>query len=886
MRNVLIFIVSMLICSGAQAGTLSLGFLHQIDGRDEGEQTKALLILQDQVDVDSLDEHLKLSRASLAQRHRLVVQMLQDEAARKQQPLLDELSAQVERGFIKGFTSHWLINSVVVEGSIEAIRRLAERSDVAYVEADIQTELIEPMPERKSVSNKDRGIGIPPGLRAIRAPEVWYQLGVRGQGVVVGNIDTGVDASHPALASRWRGASAPVAECWLDAAGAGSAEFPQDGAFGGGHGTHVMGTITGLAPGDSIGIAPEALWIAANPIMLGISPEFDMAILASLEFMTDPDGDPDTISDVPSVVMNSWGIAGGYLEYGSCDTRWWNAIDNCEAAGVILIWAAGNEGALGSETIRQPANRADTPGNCFSVGSTTYDPPYQVSSFSSRGPSSCGGQDEIKPEVCAPGEWIYSSGVGGDYILLSGTSMAGPHVAGVAALMRSANPDIEVDLVKEILISTAIDRGFPGEDNSYGHGSIDAYAAVLEAMQPGYICGRVLDATTGMPVFGAHVEIVGAQRDPAITDIDGNYHFIVVAGAYNLAVTSFGFESRDIFVVVLNGQTQAPQTSLTPTNRINLSGTVYDAQGDPVSGAVVECLSVIWTPVSTDDLGNYFLDLPGPLSYELRALAPGWSPDVGQVELNEPSVLDFRLQPQVFDGFESGDFENLSWQNGGDAFWEVDGFEPNTGSFSARAGVISNDQNSDLSIHQTAASDDRIAFSLKVSSENNYDTLLFLIDGIEAARFSGEVAWRDVEFPVAAGAHNFTWSYRKDSSVGHGSDTAWIDDVFLPAGGVVSAVENMNYPSNLILYEGVPNPFNPTVEFKFRMHQLGEVQVSVFDVSGRKVRNLIAGTFAAGEHSVKWNGHDDSGRLSASGTYFVRLNVGTETVVRAVTMIK
>jgi hypothetical protein len=91
----------------------------------------------------------------------------------------------------------------------------------------------------------------------------------------------------------------------------------------------------------------------------------------------------------------------------------------------------------------------------------------------------------MKPEVSAPGVNIYSAVPGGEYQVLSGTSMAGPHVAGVVALMRAANPDLDVETVKQIIMDTCTDLGAAGEDNAYGHGFINAYEAVLASTATG-----------------------------------------------------------------------------------------------------------------------------------------------------------------------------------------------------------------------------------------------------------------------------------------------------------------------------------------------------------------------------------------------------------------
>ena len=102
----------------------------------------------------------------------------------------------------------------------------------------------------------------------------------------------------------------------------------------------------------------------------------------------------------------------------------------------------------------------------YVFGSTQHYAPYEISSFSSRGPSGCGGEFAMKPEISAPGSDIYSVSAGGGYTNMSGTSMAGPHIAGVVALMRASNPNVDVITVKEILMATAIDLGTPGEDNT------------------------------------------------------------------------------------------------------------------------------------------------------------------------------------------------------------------------------------------------------------------------------------------------------------------------------------------------------------------------------------------------------------------------------------
>jgi subtilisin family serine protease len=471
----------MLLSAGvAAAGTFSPGLERLVADRPGGETMTVLLAMREQADITTLSAELSARRVTRAERNRQVVERLTETAGVSQAALLAELEQLKAAGKVEGYTPYWITNAVVVRAPLAILRQLAAREDVAVAEPDLRVELIQPiLPEGGPVEDGGNGQRTPEaGVTAVRAPQVWSELGITGTGALVGGIDTGVLGTHTALSSRWRGNNGhPASQCWIDAANLGHTT-PQDGH---GHGTHTMGTMVGGAPGDEVGVAPGAQWIASNCINMGTGAAFDNAVIASFQFMANPDGNPNTIDDVPDVVQNSWGVNEGFSGYFDCDSRWWAAIDNCEAAGVCVTWSAGNEGP-GSTTLRSPGDRALTPYNCFSVGATSAFSPYTIASFSSRGPSGCGGAFAMKPEVSAPGVDTRSCYNNGGYTVMSGTSMAGPHVAGVVALMRSANPDLEVDLIKQILMDTAVDRGSAGEDNTYGHGTVDAYEAVLAAL--------------------------------------------------------------------------------------------------------------------------------------------------------------------------------------------------------------------------------------------------------------------------------------------------------------------------------------------------------------------------------------------------------------------
>jgi hypothetical protein len=273
----------------------------------------------------------------------------------------------------------------------------------------------------------------------------------------------------------------------------------------------------------------------------------------------------------------------------ACDSRWWDVIDHCEAAGVVVLWSAGNEGPA-PYTLRTPPDRATSPTSSFSIGSTRTTLPYQISGFSSRGPSRCGGPWEIKPEVVAPGQDIFSAYPGGQFAYMSGTSMAGPHVAGVVALIRQARPDLDVETVKEILIATSRDLGLPGEDNDYGHGIVDAYAAVLMALNEiGTVSGEIRDATDGQPLAGVTVRDLDGLT-ARTTGADGLYAFSLRAGPRRFSAGKFGYVPHLETVQITAGETllndvplERPSRRCSPTRPATTSSSCRPARAWPTT---------------------------------------------------------------------------------------------------------------------------------------------------------------------------------------------------------------------------------------------------------------------------------------------------------------
>jgi hypothetical protein len=449
------------------------------------EVVSTLVFMSAQADLELIDMQMDAQRASLRQRHETVVRALQETARDFQADLLNHLDTLQAQDRISDYQAFWVSNIIRVDATPAEIRALADRADVDIIYVNYRIQSMEPVPSARTNVLPAGGRGPENGLLAIRAPEVWA-MGITGEGVLVSTLDTGVDGTHPALASRWRGLD-PAYEGhpeWAFFDPVTNWDFPHDS---GSHGTHTMGTVCGGPPGDEIGVAPGAEWIQAAVIdRVSLYQTCTDAILA-FQWLIDPDGNPETNWDVPDVCSNSWRIASYHNvpPYNEpCDPSFWPYLDACEEAGIVILFSAGNEGP-GANTVGRPPDRAtDEYRTCAVAAVDAHDPSWPIASFSSRGPTYCtpDGTAAIKPDIAGPGVNVRSSVPGGGYSEYSGTSMASPHVNGVVALMRQANPELAVEQIKQIIYDTAVDLGTAGEDNSYGWGMIDAFEAVTVAL--------------------------------------------------------------------------------------------------------------------------------------------------------------------------------------------------------------------------------------------------------------------------------------------------------------------------------------------------------------------------------------------------------------------
>ena len=504
-----------LVSSAVPAAEIDSNLEAAMDAAAPGEHVKALLYLHDQIDYDSLNAQFKAERATRAHRHQVGMELLQGMAEHSQHELLAAIGQLEAAGEVAGHRSFWIANLVQVEATAEALEVLSTHDDVMMMYLDHPIELVAPVEQDTKPVDLDRGSVAEPGVTAVGAEECWA-AGYDGQGTLVANIDTGVDVTHPCLSSRWRGNEPGYAQEWawhdpyLN-------QFPPYDYNG--HGTHTMGTVVGGAPGQIVGVAPGAQWIASAPIDRESIEQTVSDAIEAFQWMTDPDGDPATSWDVPNVCSNSWGLVTGH-GYPECDQTFWSYVDNCELLGTVVLFSAGNEGSSG---LRRPGDRAtDEYRICAVAAIDPYSANWPVASFSSRGPTYCtlDGSAAIKPDISAPGVSTYSAYPGGLYASLSGTSMASPHVNGVVAIMTQANPNLPPEVIKQIIYDMAFDLGTPGKDNDYGWGMIDAWESLQAALSTVSLIFNYPDGRPALiePTGGQTLRISITGNDVAIPD--------------------------------------------------------------------------------------------------------------------------------------------------------------------------------------------------------------------------------------------------------------------------------------------------------------------------------------------------------------------------------
>jgi len=452
------------------------------------------------------------------------------------------------------YRSFYIVNALLLDADRELLASLAQRPEVARIMTNPRVAMpVEPPPAEDVVPQSVDGI--PWGVSRIGAPQVW-DLGYRGEGVVVAGQDTGYAWEHPALKAQYRGWDGGTASHdynWHDAIHEEGGSCEKDSAVpcdDNGHGTHTMGTMVGDdGLGYQIGVAPAARWIGCRNMLQGVGTPATYAecfefFMAPYPVGGDPShGDPDL---APDVINNSWSCP----LYEGCDVAHIALLEQVvtavREAGILVVASAGNRGSV-CGTISEPVGMYDA---AFTVGATSSDALDTIAAFSSRGT----GTSLIKPDLAAPGVSVESALPGGRYGYKSGTSMAAPHVAGAAALLWSALPDLRGQVTTtEILLAsssrahTSIQCGDAVDavpNNVYGWGRLDVLAAVQRGFAEVAVLVGTIRETDGAVLPGAtvHVTLDDTYTWTGGSDATGLYVIRPLSGTYTVTASHPGYQ--------------------------------------------------------------------------------------------------------------------------------------------------------------------------------------------------------------------------------------------------------------------------------------------------------------------------------------------------------
>ncbi len=567
-------------------------------------QSEFLVTLTEQADLSGA-----AARPAKLAKGQYVYEQLTAVAQRAQAPLIAELKRLgVE------YQSFYVANMVWVKGDTAVIESVARRPDVAHLYANPAVQLrLPPQPAARQSANIASGVEA--SIALVNADDVWA-AGYTGQGVVIGGQDTGYDWDHPALKNQYRGWDGQTADHnfnWHDAIHSGSSPCGFDALApcdDQGHGTHTMGTMVGDDGGSNqIGMAPGAKWIGCRNMDQGWGTPATYAecyewFIAPYPLGGDPltDGDP---AKAPDVINNSWACPP--VEGCTDPDVLLTVVQNVRAAGIVTVHSAGNEGS-GCGSVIYPAAIYD---ESFSVAATNNSD--AIAGFSSRGPVTVDGSNRLKPDISAPGVSIRSSFPGTGYGPLSGTSMAGPHVAGLVALLLSVEPSLkgQVDGIETLVQDTAVpftttqscggDGPTDVPNHVFGYGRIDALTAFAainnishslsvnkRASQPVINAGGLLTYTLTI----RHFDPITSTKNVVLTDT------LPIGTQFITATEPFIFSNNTI-QWNFNGLSPSDSTSVNLVIRIPTTFTNTLVENSQYGVISDESLGDIGTPVTT-----------------------------------------------------------------------------------------------------------------------------------------------------------------------------------------------------------------------------------------------------------------------------------------------
>ncbi|MEO0340410.1 MAG: S8 family serine peptidase, partial [Bacteroidota bacterium] len=465
---------------------------------------RAYIILQDQVDIEGMRRQFDVLRASKQERGVLVVKALEQKAANTQGRFLQEF--QRNPAVISStITPYWITNMIEIEAKGHYLAELSLRSDIQRIEQVVMEHIF----KYDRAANPAPVIvdGREPSLTIINAHKLWA-LGYTGYGTKLMVIDQDTDFRHRSLHTQFLYHNEPLDEVY-------TAENPLMECLE--HGTSVTGSAIGIdrRNNDTIGPAFNAKYLI-GPIETtnaeGVTCRMvgrHLSSIGNLQFALNPDRNSNTSNDIPDVINNSYGRE--LLRSSDCqNVSLRSVLLSLDAAGVSVLYSAGNNGPEGGSLTLQASLNFDLYVPLI-IGAT--DGNRSVAEWSSRGPSPCiDGPNQFKPDLVAPGEFVRSATPNNGFDVVSGSSFSTPYVSGAILLLKEAFPNLSGRILNQALLETARDLGDTGDDNTYGAGLVDAFAAYQWLIEQGNTPTPAIQSTNDAIIVDVQSRSIDCNR--------------------------------------------------------------------------------------------------------------------------------------------------------------------------------------------------------------------------------------------------------------------------------------------------------------------------------------------------------------------------------------
>jgi hypothetical protein len=731
------------------------------------------------------------------------------------------------------FALKWF-NAVSIEATPAQLEAIASQQNVRFIKKvaswDTDFELrVDPIPPEMPLSSLNYG----PSQNQLNQINVIpaHELGFKGQGVLVCMMDTGYRQNHEAFQNIINSGRLIAQYDFINHDNNTEYDPNQESEGQPSHGTVTWSTLGGESSSHLYGPSYMASFILCKTEDVSSERHIEEDNWAAAAEWADSIG-----AQVISASLGYRDFDPDQTDYTYSDldgntTIVTNAADLAVYNGIAVATAMGNEGNTPGSIVA-PADGDSV------IGCGAVDPNGVMAWFSGWGPTSDG---RTKPEVCAQGEGTVcvEPGTVSGYGTSSGTSLSTPLVGGACAVLLSAHPNWSSVMVREALMMTA-DRA-DSADNEFGYGIADVIRALY---------------------YHPQGDIVFDFRPPVVADLNRpiNLGINITGGA--------GIASANLFW--RNGSTGTfTQISMTG------NGPGYAAQIPTQSGSTVQ-----YYFKATDSNGVFAYN---PLGDSVHPYSIG---------LGATSFVD------------SLDHGRHYWGTGGvNDYWGLSAKYARSGDLSITESTSGNYRNntdsylrSRFAINLAGSTAANISFWWRGLMESNRDTLFVEIST------DGGTNWNRLPQSISASGLAFAqYNASLDPYIGNpdvrvqlhfksnattNREGLYIDDITIS--GVMTAIgdDPVALPNAVALMQNYPNPFNPSTMISFSMPVAGRAELAIFDLLGRKVRTLVNGEIAVGNHDVIWDGRDSRGMNVASGVYVYRLRTSDSNLSRRMTLVR